>query len=376
MAKQMMRKTILIKFLFILISFKLLFSPLMAEVLEEGIYDDTQDAISLAEKDKGQWVPVPIPVANPTVGNGLQAVLMYLHPKKTDTKHNTTSGIAGLYTDTESWFVGAFHDDYLAGDKYRYSIFMGTGEFNLDYYGIGNGLGDRSVSYQFNMQVFAPKFQFRIANLKNWFTGVHYIYLDSDSIFRLSELDPNLSDLEISVKTAGLGLLLTYDSRDDNYYPTSGQWFETKLTDYRDTWGGKDSYQKTTTFINHYQPVTNDLVIALRANLQTSDGDTPFFDLPTLKMRGFSSDRYRDQHTISLHSEARYKFLPRWGVTGFYEVGWFNNNSSDLFDDDMIKSIGAGLRWQVTKEQGMNLGVDVAYSSGDYTVYVQVGEGF
>ena len=93
-------------------------------------------------------------------------------------------------------------------------------------------------------------------------------------------------------------------------------------------------------------------------------------------MRGFSSDRYRDQHTISLHSEARYKFLPRWGVIGFYEVGWFNNNSSDLFDDDMVKSIGAGLRWQVTKEQGMNLGVDVAYSSGDYTIYVQVGEGF
>ena len=47
-----------------------------------------------------------------------------------------------------------------------------------------------------------------------------------------------------------------------------------------------------------------------------------------------------------------------------------------FIDDEMIKSIGAGLRWQVTKEQGMNLGVDVAYSSGDYTIYVQVGEGF
>lgn len=372
----MQRKKTLNKFLFILIFCNLSISTLTAEVLEEEINNETHDAISLVEKDKGKWIPVPIPVANPTVGTGLQAVLMYLHPKKENTTHNTTSGIAGLYTNTESWFMGAFHDDYLQGGKYRYSIFMGAGEFNLDYYGIGNDLGDRSVSYQFNMQVFAPKFQFRIVDQKHWFTGVHYIFLDSDSIFKLSELDPVLPDIDSSVKTAGLGLLLTYDSRDNNYYPTTGQWFETKLTDYRDTWGGEDNYQKTTTYINHYQPVTNDLVIALRANLQTSDGDTPFFDLPTLSMRGFSRDRYRDQYTISLHSEARYKFLPRWGVTGFYEAGWFNNSGSDLFDDETINTIGAGLRWQVAKEQGMNLGVDVAYSSDDYTIYVQVGEGF
>ena len=30
---------------------------------------------------QGNWIVVPIPVANPTIGNGLQLAALYLHPK-------------------------------------------------------------------------------------------------------------------------------------------------------------------------------------------------------------------------------------------------------------------------------------------------------
>jgi len=36
------------------------------------------------------------------------------------------------------------------------------------------------------------------------------------------------------------------------------------------------------------------------ARLQTSREKTPFFALPTLDMRGFSRDRYRDDNTLSI----------------------------------------------------------------------------
>ena len=32
------------------------------------------------EDDKGAWMAVPIPFANPTLGAGLQAAILYLHP--------------------------------------------------------------------------------------------------------------------------------------------------------------------------------------------------------------------------------------------------------------------------------------------------------
>ena len=31
---------------------------------------------------QGNWIIVPIPVANPTIGNGLQLAALYLHPRR------------------------------------------------------------------------------------------------------------------------------------------------------------------------------------------------------------------------------------------------------------------------------------------------------
>lgn len=37
---------------------------------------------ALEESRKGKWLPVPVPVSNPTVGNGLALTLLYFHPQK------------------------------------------------------------------------------------------------------------------------------------------------------------------------------------------------------------------------------------------------------------------------------------------------------
>ena len=97
---------------------------------------------TLAKKPQGSWVAVPIPVSNPTIGTGLQATLLYLHPKISSAPNvpNATSGVMGMYTDTESWFVGGFHDGNWSDDRYRFSVFGGTNEFDLDYFGTGEDI--------------------------------------------------------------------------------------------------------------------------------------------------------------------------------------------------------------------------------------------
>ena len=343
----------------------------------DEIIDDSHDSEAVIET-KGQWVPIPIPVSNPTVGSGLQAVLMYLHPKKSDATHNATTGIVGMYTDTNSWFTGVFHDDYWKNDTIRFSGFIGTGEFNLDYYGVGEGsiIGDNPIPYEFDMVVGTLKLQARIPKTEHLFAGVQYLILDSSTVLRTSSVIPGAPDITGKIKTAGLGVVATYDTRNNNYSPTQGQWAEAKWTDYGEFWGGDNEYNKTIAFINHYQPIIDNVTLALRSRLESSSGNVPFFDLPSLHMGGFSRDRYRDEHTISFHAEGRYKFKPRWGVIGFYEVGWYNDDFSQLFSGRRITSYGAGVRWQVIAEQQMHLGVDAAFSSDDNAIYVQIGERF
>jgi outer membrane protein assembly factor BamA len=329
-------------------------------------------------EQEGKWVPVPIPVSNPTIGSGLQAVLMYLHPRKSENTPNATSGVAAMYTDTESGFVGGFHDDYFLNDKYRLTVLGGYGEFNLDFFGIGGiGLpGGISIPYEFKGGVGSIKALARIAGAKHWYAGLQYLYLDSTITFKTSTLIPYLPDVTGKVKTAALGALLTYDSRDDNYYPNRGQYGEAKLMEFGKTWGGDYEYEKFIGFYNFYIPVIEKLTFAARARAEASNGDTPFFNLAYLKMRGFPRGRYQDQHSLSLHGEVRYKFRPRWGVIGFYEMGWVNDDFRQITSGARVTSIGAGLRWQVVGDKTMNLGIDYAFSTDDQAVYIRIGEAY
>lgn len=345
-----------------------------------------QDRIDVAKKGseigprKGNIVAVPIPVINPTIGNGLQAALIYLHPKRTgDTKSpNATSGLVGMYTDTHSWLTGIFHDDYWAEDKYRFTGFIGYGDLNLEYFGIGDDpqFSDNPIDYEISGLVFMPQFQVRIPKTENWFVGGSYLYINSEIFFKTDRVNIDLPDISSEIESAGAGLLITYDSRDDNYYPLSGQMFRTRWVDYGQTWGGDYEYDKWTTSINHYQPIGGKTVIGLRANLQTSGGDVPFFDLPYLDMRGFPRGRYRDKNTLSLHAEARYKFHQRWGVVAFLEAGWFAEDIEEMTSSKTITTAGGGIRWQVLKEKKLHLGLDVGFSRDGPAVYVHIGEAF
>lgn len=360
----------------------LLITAVSAHADQEVIYEkEIEDARrgSIVVQKKANFIPVPIPVSNPTVGSGLQGVLLYLHPQRAgDTESpNATSGLVGMYTNTQSWLAGIFHDNYWANDKYRFTGFIGYGGFNLKYYGIGETpiLKNNPIDYEIKGLAFMPQFQVRIPKTEHWFGGAQYLFIDADITFKIPWF-PDLPDIRGNVRTAGLGLLTTYDSRDDNYYPSMGQYFQARLTNYSETWGGDYRYIKFKSSFTHYQPIKEKTLLAFRAILQTSEGDIPFFDLPYLDMRGFSRGRYQDQHTFSLHAEARRKFHPRWGLIAFLESGWFGDSLDNMKDNPTVISYGGGIRWQVIKDKKLNLGADIAFSEDGAAFYIQVGEKF
>lgn len=343
----------------------------------EQIFEQLRQAGNMTS-EPGVWVPVPIPVSNPTVGTGLQAVLMYLYPKENEQTPNATSGVAAMYTDSESWFIGGFHDDNFSNDQYRLNVIAGYGVFNIDFYGIGETPFPDGVSlpYEFKGAMASLKFLSRLPGTENWYGGVQYLYLDSRITFESSAISPLLPDVTGNFRTAALGGLLTYDSRDDNYYPTQGQHSEFKYMEFGETWGGDFEYNKFIGYYNAYIPIEEKLTLAVSTRVETSTGDTPFFNLAYLDMRGFARGRYQDQHSLSLHAEGRYKFAPRWGMIAFYETGWISDNFSQITSGRKVASTGAGLRWQVTKDKTMNLGLDVAFSTDDQAIYVQIGESY
>lgn len=347
---------------------------------------NTEDTINEARSrptpaaQEGNWVFVPIPIANPTVGNGLQLAALYLHPKKPGEEKApaATSGIGAMATDTKSKLLGAFHDGSLANDQYRISAFGGYGEFNLRYYGVGDGsaFADAPFPYEVKGALLQLRGEARLPHTEHWFAGATYQYLDATFTLQTSQIVPGLPDLPAQFKSAGLGPHVTYDTRDSNYFPRSGQQLRIGWLNYGPTFGGDFRFDKGDAFYNHYLPFGNTSVLGLRARYQAASKDTPFLFLPTLDMRGFSRDRYRDARTLSLTAEWRQKFTPRWGYVAYGEAGRFAPTLRDLADARTIVTLGGGVRWQVTAEREMHLGIDLAVSSDDRAVFIQIGERF
>ncbi len=345
-----------------------------SEVLEIGT--DAEESRGLYEEDR-RFVPVPIPKSDPTIGTGLAVAGVYLHPKREGEEDSpaSVSGVYGLYTDTESWLVGIFHDGFYSNDRYRVRNVIGYGEFNLKFYGIGNDsiLRDRPVDYKAKGKAFLPRILFRLP-VKKWFIGLRYLYLEIDNSFSLSRLLPQLPEIEFTTSTAALGFVALFDSRDSNLWPSDGTWFELTASDYGDTFGGDFEYEKLIVKFAQYFPLTDSITFVYRLDGKFIDGSAPFYDLSNVNLRGFPQGIFLDDHAVTAQVEGRWNFYERWTALVFGGGGRIAGQIDDLGSSPTNYAGGAGIRYMINREQKLNVGVDITYGENEVEFYVQIGD--
>jgi hypothetical protein len=284
----------------------------------------------------------------------------------------------GIYTDSESWAVGVFHNGFYSGDRFRVRSLLGYGEFNLKYYGIGNDsiLREHPIDYEAKATLFAPRVLFKLP-LKNWLIGPEYFYLDIDTTFKLSRLHRILPDINIPTQTAGLGVVLVYDSRDNNLWPSKGVAFEATARDYGEYTGGDFDYEKFIIKLSQYFSLTESVIFAYRLDGQFVRGnDVPFYDLSRLRLRGLPSGSYIDNHALSAQGEVRWNFFGRWTALLFGGGGRIAEEIDDLASSQTHYAGGVGIRFMIAEKQKLNIGVDFTYADDKFEFYVQVGDWF
>ncbi|NKB34877.1 MAG: BamA/TamA family outer membrane protein [Pseudomonadales bacterium] len=351
-----------------------------ADDFDETINDQIDAVKATPGRQTGNFITVPIPLSNPTLGTGLQLALLYLHPQQPGKEDipNSTSGLGAMYTDSDSRVLGAFHDDYLLQDRLRLKLAVASAELNVDYFGSGQfpALAENPIEYNLDTDLVYGQVLYRIPATNNWFGGLRAAWMSSSVKFNQQLNNRPLPDLANKIDVVNFALVANYDDTNDNYYPTSGKWFEAILARDDQSWGSSFNFDRYTASYNQYFPVRSSSVIAFRTWASEVRGNAPFFLLPALDMRGFASGRYQDNAAISAHIEWREKFSQRWGFIASVESGRVADSFNDLGNGESVNSIGAGIRWQVSSDQSMHLGLDVGYSEGETAVYLRIGEKF
>lgn len=346
----------------------------------EEIQDDAE-AAGKAAKSLG-IVALPIPKSDPTFGASIMLPIVFLY-NPYDSGRPWMSGVGAMYSTNDSWAAAAFQKAYLFDQKLRVTAGAGFASLNLNFYGIGASAGDRDISIPIQQRAGVVLVQALGQVAPATFAGLRYKLINLHTTLRgptVPSLGLTLPDVELSNVESSFGVVGEYDTRDNEQNPHQGVYASFGVDFPREATGSDVEYNKGTLYLNYYLPLATDKVVAMRLSLCGSSGDVPFYDLCMFgvrnDLRGYEGGRFRDRTMYAVQAEYRWRFYGRWGMVAFAGFGAVGPNLSEALRGPTLPSIGAGLRYEASKDYRVNISADFAIGKDSNGFYLTIGEAF
>ena len=181
--------------------------------------------------------------------------------------------------------------------------------------------------------------------------------------------------------TSGLGLAVSWDTRDNNFFPSSGGFYEIYATNFYDFLGSDFNCSKNVIDLLQYFNLTLDHVLALQAYMLRETETPPFYDLGLLGgskiMRGYITGRYRDRIFYTIQSEYRMpKLVWRFGLILFAGFGDVAHSLGELKISTIKPTYGMGLRFRIDELQKVEVRMDVGFGRGTNGIYFDINQAF
>lgn len=348
-------------------------------------FKDPEDgAIDLSRWLAGRTgiLPIAMPITEPAVGFGAAAALIRFHgggmgggPKPVGPTGRPISPdvavLAGGLTENGTWAAVVGYLGHFKNDTWRYKGALGRISPNLDYY----GSNDRA--YQFNLDgwVVYQELGHGIGKT-DLFAGLQFTYLDTTVKFDLSELPEEIPRRESTTTESGLGVVLEYDTRDNSFTPNSGVALRANAAFLGSYLGGDHDFQRYTAAGRFWWDPIPRVVLKARGQIQTVQGDVPFYALPFVFLRGIPAMRYQGDSAVSLDGEVRWNLWKRWSLVAFAGAGWTDAASGFKKQGESVHAGGLGFRYLIARAMGLQMGLDFAKGPEQSAVYVVVGSSF
>jgi hypothetical protein len=156
------------------------------------------------------------------------------------------------------------------------------------------------------------------------------------------------------------------DTRPAPGYSRSGSLLHAALHDYRQQNDGPYSFRRLDAIARQLIPILHgNWVIDLSVRTSTTSVDdgqqVPFFLMPDLgggsELRGYSSYRFRDRHSIVFTGEYRWYVQEFVDMAVFYDAGKVAARRGDLDFDDLKSNVGLGIRFHSPLNTALRLEV-------------------
>ncbi|MGI9200253.1 MAG: BamA/TamA family outer membrane protein [Woeseiaceae bacterium] len=338
-------------------------------------------------KAGGKFLPIPIVITEPAIGEGLGAALVYFHAdpgadkkrlttaaelNRVDRKQTpppTATGVFAAYTNNETTAFGIGHSRTFKEDTWRLTALLADAKIIATYY-----VSDVPFDFSLEGAVAFARVKRRFGD-SNFFLGLATSYLDADITFPLDPIfgaddDPLIPGLGFN--DVGASASIGYDSRDDTMMPTTGWLAELSGWHYDEGLGGDFTYSSATLNINSFHKLGKKFVLGWRLEGTTASGNYPFYSAPYVKLRGIPALRYQGKSASAAEIELRYELAERWAILGFSGRGWTDERNLADETENSIDTVGFGVRWLALPTKNVWIGIDVAQGPEEKAYYFQM----
>ena len=362
-------------------------SGYIAEVTEQTGQSAGKKKKEPKDPHRGRFLPIPIFITEPAIGEGLGLGLAYFHRAK-DTPDGTTvaspgsiehaskehtppptvSGVFGALTSNDTAAVGIGHMNTFKDDHIRLTAAAAYADVNSTFYVL-----DQPFKFNLEGLMIYQETRFRLGD-SSWFWGIGLSYLDASNVFEV-ELpdDAPIEFFRTDLKNSGMSAKLAWDTRDNTSMPNNGRFIDLSLWRYDEFFGGDYDYWSAKLKLLSFHQLHQKFVLGLRLEISTVDGQPPFFAIPWVSLRGIPALRYQGDGVGVAEIEARYNFTPRWAVVGFAGTGSVSSDLPLIDTEQSIYSYGLGGRFNIFEAQNIWVGLDIARGPEETAWYIQVG---
>jgi outer membrane protein assembly factor BamA len=336
---------------------------------------EAQENNTLKGRIEGSFKFLPIPYLNYNRSIGFQLGAMPLaqfNPVQSDSiSPSSLAGLFGMYSSNETYFLMGMGKLYFNNDNLRFNFAGGTGSVNFQFF-----LEDPVnlwIPYNTEINMFFAEPQIRV--YERIYLGVSYMYIKFKTI--LKSTDPALVS-----KMQGLGLHGSADYRTNVYYPRNGFLTNIKYFTYPEFMGNEEAAKKIQINHNHFFPVrNNEDVVAARFFAGLGLGDLNFNQQFVVGLsddiRGYSEGEYRGNFMYALQGEYRWNLNDsRFGFVSFFGLATVFGSINEDHNGKLLPGAGAGFRYTISEDTGMNVGMDIAAGKDDWGLYFRINEAF
>jgi outer membrane protein assembly factor BamA len=325
---------------------------------------------------------VPLLTSTPLTGTGVGLSTSYLY-RLDDTSSKSQLQVGGQYSNTDSVTLFVRNNAFFKGNAIISNTAILPAKTNSEF----DGDNGEEVNYRIESMLVSQKLLFRMRG--NFYAGGRVFYKNVEySPNNTAGEDFLLDNGIVDQDNGGIGGAVSWDSRDNKYFPRDSYWVDIDADSAPSSLGADDSYGRFTINARYYGPgLRKPDVWAHQFFGQYASEKTPDSDLPTLSgksiLRGFPGGQFRARFMNGAQTEYRYvvegtpyKFTAFAGVARLHG-GSYGRGGEERDDDDTYWAGGVGMRYAIQRRTGVDMRLDlVTTSENEESVYITLNQAF